>query len=769
MAAQTGLKLSVRALGPVTKLEASLSQNAQNLIYARNGTGKSFLTRALRYIDLFGQGQDISDAAFNLVSEEASDSEGSFLLTRGDSRVASLSLNLRAAQVKADAHGRIFHVFSDEFVNSELRQRQFEIDGNIETEIILDHQLIDTKALEKRRSAKESQISEAWTTLQRSMNAQRDSELVDRAKVNRRLREFLDVTIARCVDHAQQPALPDRSLKTIIGDLDSLKALPSDPDHPSKIGDISFRTEDTHKIAELLAKITSPSTISDEIKQHLAQAPEFFQVGLEALAAAGDERCPFCRQSVAHPPAKEHIELYLAYFADAEGRHKAELREAWVGIKAVRTAIQALLGDVARATSKYEALRKHIPSQRDAPLPDVIGSAGRLDRVLMQYQEAVEAKGKSPSAAVALPDRSIEQHLGDLHYEVLETNAAFQKLFFAVEASDNERLRLQREACQAFVTEFTHANWLAISAIHIASLELFGIESELADLLKSQLSASAKQRVAQTFEMLISNLFGKKYAFDRENFVLKRESRSMARGAARTLSDGEKTAIAFCYFIACAHKKVRSSSDYLKLFFVFDDPITSMSYDFIFSIAQTLKNISIDGNGMISINPADKSRNGSADLLIFTHSSYFYNICITNGVIRKGSAFFLSKEDGEHKIFPYAKYAAPFEQHLKEVFDVSIGREPDHTTGNSIRSVLEAVGRFCHPDKCGQLSEYVGFLAGEEGVIIKSVLINNLSHGTYYEDTPSPEEIREACGEAIAIVERYAKGQVELIRAASRN
>lgn len=270
--------------------------------------------------------------------------------------------------------------------------------------------------------------------------------------------------------------------------------------------------------------------------------------------------------------------------------------------------------------------------------------------------------------------------------------------------------------------------------------------------------------MAQTFEILMGSFFGKKYTFDPTEFVLKRENKKMARGASRTLSDGEKTAIAFCYFVACTHKKIRSTSDYAKLFLVFDDPITSMSYDFVFSIAQTLKNISIASGGEISVNPADIARSNRPDLLVFTHSSYFYNICITNHVVKEDAAFFLHQANGEHRLSKRARYIAPFEQHLKEIVDVHAGRDPNHTTGNAVRCVLEAIGRFCHPDKCDSLSNFITYLAGEGGFQIKSVLINNLSHGTYYDETPSPEELREACGEAIVIVEKYAHGQLELLR-----
>jgi len=78
--------------------------------------------------------------------------------------------------------------------------------------------------------------------------------------------------------------------------------------------------------------------------------------------------------------------------------------------------------------------------------------------------------------------------------------------------------------------------------------------------------------------------------------------------------------------------------------------------------------------------------------------------------------------------------------------------------------VLEAVGRFCRPDKSDSLSTFITYLAGEENIILKSVLINNLSHGTFYEETPSPDDLRTACKETILVVERFAKGQMELVK-----
>lgn len=82
--AKPNFTISATYLGPIFSLDGELSKNAQNLIFARNGTGKSFLSRAFRYLDLHGQGKDLSDAARNLVSDELPDGKGDFALCRGD-------------------------------------------------------------------------------------------------------------------------------------------------------------------------------------------------------------------------------------------------------------------------------------------------------------------------------------------------------------------------------------------------------------------------------------------------------------------------------------------------------------------------------------------------------------------------------------------------------------------------------------------------------------------------------------------------------------
>lgn len=760
------LRLNATCLGPVLTLNADLSKHSSNLIYAKNGTGKSFLTRALRCFDLEKQQQSTADIALALVSEEAEEGIGSFALSQGTSKLGAIHIDRKNSSVTVENNSTIFHVFSDDFVQAELRQKEYYIDGNIEQKITLDQVNLSTKDAQEKLENTEKSVSKAKLQLQDKLEKTKINELHNKAGVSRRLKEYSDISLDGIISqYTTQPKSPPRSFKDVLSDLDTLKALPSEPQYPIAPPAPNLQGVDIEGIQDLLKKITSPSTVSEEIKDKISSDIEFYEAGLSIIDKKAHSDCPFCAQSIEHPPAQERIMQYISYFADAEGKHKKDLRVSWAKIKNCHTNILGYSNQISREIAKFNSLKVLIPSQQNIVIPDVFSVIDSISEFLDNYKNAIEAKGKSPSSNISIPELSLTDLYAELSLKNNEIQKLFKNLESAISKSDLERKNLNREACTIFAVEFAHSNWAEIDNMHKLQAITNEIRKEIHELKKSQLSDNVRDRVAKTFDLLVKSFFGNKYSFDKDDFSLKREDRPMTRGPQKTLSDGEKTAIAFCYFIACLHKKVKTTSDYSHLYLVFDDPITSMSYDFVFTIAQTLRYMGISKDGDISVNPGDIDKGYTRPaLLIFTHSTYFYNICITNNVIKKDSAFFLRQKGANHCLSKFDRYMAPFEQHLRSIFEVHNGAEPDQSTCNSIRCVLEAVGRFCHPDKCKDLPKYIEYLIGEEKFEIKSVLINNLSHGTYYDEVPSSEEVRDACIETIKIVERYAKGQLEIIR-----
>ena len=51
------------------------------------------------------------------------------------------------------------------------------------------------------------------------------------------------------------------------------------------------------------------------------------------------------------------------------------------------------------------------------------------------------------------------------------------------------------------------------------------------------------------------------------------------------LSDGEKSILAFCFFLANIHGVVENESDYNRLFLVIDDPVSSMDFNYVYNVS----------------------------------------------------------------------------------------------------------------------------------------------------------------------------------------
>ena len=263
-----------------------------------------------------------------------------------------------------------------------------------------------------------------------------------------------------------------------------------------------------------------------------------------------------------------------------------------------------------------------------------------------------------------------------------------------------------------------------------------------------------------TFSALLERFFGDKYTFDGATFKVRRNNREMQRGSDRTLSDGEKAALAFCYFLAQTHLRVNSLDDYHKLYFVFDDPVTSMSFDYIYTIIQSLKLLRISADGEIQFNlRSDQYR---PKMLILTHNNYFFNVSSANKVVRREGLFQLVPGESEHKLASQAGFATPHMLHLRDIHDVSTGaRKANHTTSNSIRSVIEGIWKCCRPD-LANLEEFLAYLIREHEIEMKSVMINDLSHGGKVADVLHDEQdIKRAAAEAVAVVSKFAEGQLK--------
>ena len=139
-----------------------------------------------------------------------------------------------------------------------------------------------------------------------------------------------------------------------------------------------------------------------------------------------------------------------------------------------------------------------------------------------------------------------------------------------------------------------------------------------------------------------------------------------------------------------------------------------MSFDYVYTIIQSLKLLRISKDGEIQFNlRSDQHR---PKMLILTHNNYFFNVSNANKIVQPRGLFQLVPGESEHELASQKAFATPHTLHLKAVYDVANGTgRPDHTTPNSIRSVIEGIWKFCRPD-ISNLEQFIGYLIAEHEI-----------------------------------------------------
>lgn len=612
--------ISASYLGPVFSLDGNLSRNAQNLIYARNGTGKSFLSRAFRYFDLRGQGGNIDMAAQLLVSEESPSGKGTFQFSRGSTIMGQLALEQLNNNVSALLNDTIFHVFSDEFVQEELREQSYNISDDIDSEISIDSDNIALRNAQSNLEHMQAQERALTDTLYTLFSNEQQEQLNKKAKVHSQLREYKAIDFQEHVlSLAASPYSLEKSFAKILMDLDHLRTLPQVPNLPKEIRFPSIDNIDLCSLEASLRKITSPSSVADEIKLKIEAHRDFHKSGVQMMLERDLSTCPFCEQDITDRNVSMIIDAYVTYFADEEERHRNELRGLDESLNSLDKEIVEVERDIAAQKARYDHLKQFIPSKQDTNFDDGKNEMAKVRELISDVKAIISHKASDLSTAYSMDDGLLIEAVSAANEVILSNNSKTIDLNTSVGKSDEERRALQREACMVFVQEFALRYRQDVQRISQARQEIREKQIEMRRLEAASPSARTRDRVAETFETLLQVFFSGKYVFDRQSFTLRRGDREMSRGAHRTLSDGEKTAIAFCYFVASMHRKVKASSDYEKLFLIFDDPVTSMSYDYVFAIAETLKNMSVSRQGEVSVNPSviDGNTQKRPDLLIF--------------------------------------------------------------------------------------------------------------------------------------------------------
>ena len=269
---------------------------------------------------------------------------------------------------------------------------------------------------------------------------------------------------------------------------------------------------------------------------------------------------------------------------------------------------------------------------------------------------------------------------------------------------------------------------------------------------KEQKEISKKSKVASTIRNVLNCFFHDKYTLDEETFRLKFYEEALEKGQAKNvLSEGEKNIVAFAYYMGDSHLKIESESDYKKLFFIIDDPISSMDFSHVYTLCGVVRDLE---------NIIDKQLEREK-FIIFTHNNDFMRIITSNNIIDK--AFLL--KNSEIKDFN-AKFTVPYISHLLDIYNIARnGASPNHTTANAIRHIIETLTKFQNiKTSTDSIANYIkNNFPNDKKSYTLYTLIQDLSHGAWRSEQTSisDDDYVDICKTIIEHIEKKYKGQIE--------
>jgi len=739
------VKLDVNNIGPhngINQIKFSDEVDSNKAIfYASNGTGKSFISRAFRLTSIDKSGSNADDLltlgqALGTLSLKIASTASPL-----DEKQLSITIQRSAPTVVQNNSGFIFHVFNSDFVEENIKPRDYTPDGNIEG-YILGKVEIDI-AEEKRR---EEKLKGEIRTKDGAIDV-----IVENAKEELRDKGILPTTnefsLIEKKRLRQSEVIDDvQSFEDIVRQLELLKQLPEripDIGNPA----LSVNTSVFDEISKLLATSYPRSEWDVEFVSYIKKHRSFIENGLEFFSDT-QRICPFCKQSV-DDLALGIILNYKAFMSDKEAEVLREIESKSAAMNEVIENIKRFGRETETANSEILKLQKYFSSLENTTL----AIPNCEDTVFDCYKGLINAL-RNKSDNIMNTDFSVQELVAECKKHtcnVLQLQRSNSSIINTVnrtkQNTNAERLQLRRNLCKAQYLKVSNALSAHFREIDSLTLELNELQRSIVKK-EQQARISKKEKVYETLEYFLNKFFSGKYTIDRETFQIRFLGNNIGQKASSILSDGEKSIVAFCYYLASTHLHLSREDDYNRLFFIIDDPISSMDFHFVYAVAQSLRDI----KEWFGINTYDR-------MWVFTHNLEFFSIVARNHIINRAYVM----RPGKIELLRH-QLLMPYENHLKDIVDIASGvQQPSHTSANSIRHVLETVCRFEYPEK--SLEAYITENETLSNNSCIFSLCQDLSHGNLRNQPPfSTEVIITACKAVVEFMKVKYKGQVDAIQ-----
>lgn len=739
---------NVDGIGPhydATKIDNYIQTSApQFAIYAENGTGKTFFTR------MFALAENGTTLLDNERLISIGKNKGNFLFSIKDDSIDyeySVSLeNGKEPIVKESGKKYLYHVFNSDYVRDNIASADFSPNGDNVTGYILGKENIDVsddkeklKILSEQKEEYKKQIASKIEDAKKELSLK---------KINSSMNEFKEIKYDTIFE--EKTSDEEEDYIALCKQLGLLKNMPENiPNIVTSIPDIydDFMSDINVMLKSKFSKVHFDEIAMKKIHE-VRNDTSFFEKGLTLFEGYSENVCPFCAQEL-NEIGVFYINLYKLFFEEEESNVLAEIDKQIKNIGLLENNINSFEKQYAVMSENFIRYRVYIPEMNQI-FPDILPQNDDVKQSLNNIKQQLSDKKSDIEDCnfdISKDIDIIKTYISTLRLYYIKLYDDSTKLQASLNDTNKSRINLSRRICNSKRNVIIHECKTYISEIKKIDIEQQALEAKIKEK-ERKAKTSKKEVVIESLSIFLDYFFHKKYIFDSTTFGIQFKGESLDKKAKDVLSDGEKSIVAFCYYLASTHLLVNNESDYEDIFFIIDDPISSMDFHYVYAVADIIRHLK---NSFAQIN--------RIRYIIFTHNAEFMAMLYRNKIPKAS----LSMTKGKISKMN-AELLMPYEHHLNDVLSVAKGiNKPTHTIPNSIRQIIETIMRFETP-KNNSTEKYIesNELLRKNSYIYS--LMQDGSHGAVRKTLPIDEDtLKEACEVVIEFVKSKYPAQIEAI------
>ncbi len=380
--------------------------------------------------------------------------------------------------------------------------------------------------------------------------------------------------------------------------------------------------------------------VSEEIKEHISKVGrEFIEKGIELQKEMPDNACPFCTQEITN----NIIQAYTSYFNKRIEQFNQDSLEVSGTLKKILE--QWNIKEILQSFERFEPFMKKDSSTNKESLENALD---QIKVLLEKLQKEVDKKeGVKNKEKFQETDKKLSENYKKLQKCVNETrNILNQK-----KEQKKKLEKLKTELKEARIKKVKHDSYDSQKSKEEAKrkLSILNRGHERLKCLLEKIDNKLKELNDQkrpdieTINNYLKALNLPKYSLDKDYRIVLNSDALENSEAKIILSDGEKTTLAFAYFLARL-KLFYKKEDLKNLVVVIDDPISSLDEQRIYNTTCLVAKINQELAREKLSNEKDR-----AQVFVLTHNHTFM-ACLINMVGKHARYFQLERHQGQLKI-----------------------------------------------------------------------------------------------------------------------